>query len=150
MSVIPTVWIPVLYSVAMGVDAIAALVFGRLFDRRGLSVLMLASFISVFFAPFVFSRGIGLAVIGMVLWGVGMGSQESIMRAAVSEMVPREKRGTAFGVFNTGYGLAWFLGSALMGFLYDRRLILVIIFSMTVQVLAIPLFYLISRKDFSR
>ena len=148
MQVIPIPWIPVLYSVAMGVDAIAALIFGRWFDRRGLSVLMIVALFSSFFAPFVFSQSIGLAIIGMALWGIGMGSQESIMRAAVSDMVASEKRGTAFGVFNTGYGIAWFLGSALMGFLYDRSLILVIIFSMTAQALSIPLFYFISRKDF--
>ena len=146
-ALFPTAWIPVFYSVAMGVDALSALFFGRLFDRRGLSVLMTVSFISAFFAPFVFSHSFAGAIFGMALWGVGMGTQESIMRAAVSEMAPKEKRGTAFGIFNTGYGVAWFLGSALMGFLYDRSLFLVIIFSMSMQFLSIPLFWLISRKE---
>ena len=149
-GVIPIIWIPVLYSVAMGVDAVAALIFGRLFDRKGLSVLMIVSCISLFFAPFVFSQNLTYAVIGMALWGVGMGSQESIMRAAISDMVPREKRGTAFGVFNTGYGIAWFLGSALIGFLYDRSIPAVILFSVVTQALSIPLFFMISRKNFIR
>ncbi len=148
-SLFPEAWIPVFYSVAMGVDALAALFFGRWFDRRGLSVLMTAAFLAAFFAPLVFSHSVAGAIAGMALWGVGMGAQESVMRAAVSGMVSSEKRGTAFGVFNTGYGLAWFLGSVAMGFLYDHSLFLVIIFSMTTQLLSIPLFFLISRKEVS-
>ena len=60
-----------------------------------------------------------MALVGMALWGVGMGAQESIMRAAIAEMVPMDKRSTAYGIFNAGFGLFWFLGSALMGILYD-------------------------------
>ena len=29
------------------------------------------------------------------------------------------RRETAYGIFNTGYGIAWFLGSVRMGVLYD-------------------------------
>ncbi len=47
--------IPLLYALAMGVDAIAALIFGRWFDRIGLSSLMIAVLISAGFAPFVVS-----------------------------------------------------------------------------------------------
>ena len=148
-ALFPEAWIPIFYSVAMGVDGLAALIFGRWFDRRGLSVLAIVSFLSAFFAPLVFSHSIFGAILGMALWGIGMGSQESVMRAAVSGMAAPEKRGTAFGVFNTGYGLAWFCGSALMGFLYDRSLLLVIIFSVTAQLLSIPLI-LAASKDNTR
>ena len=144
---VPLAWIPMLYSVAMGVDAIAALVFGRWFDKKGMSVLAAVSLISCGFAPCVFAGRFDLAVAGMALWGIGMGAQESIMRAAVSDMVAKEKRGTAFGVFNTGYGLAWFAGSALMGFLYESSLGLLILFSVAAQAASIPLFLWVARKD---
>ncbi len=114
--------IPLLYALAMGVDGIAALIFGRLFDRFGIYSLIIAVIFSSLFAPLAFSGSLNLAVWGMVLWGIGMGAQESILKAAVAAMVPIEKRGSAFGVFNTGYGIAWFLGSVFMGFLYDRSL----------------------------
>lgn len=143
---IPVVWIPVFYSVAMGVDALSSLAFGRLYDRRGLSVLSLVSLLSAFFAVFVFSPGVGPAVAGMTLWGIGMGAQESVLRAAVSDMTPREKRGTAFGVFNAGYGLAWFAGSALMGFLYDRSIPALVAFSVVCQLMSVPVFYAVGRK----
>ncbi|KAB8314321.1 MFS transporter [Tolypothrix campylonemoides VB511288] len=138
--------IPLLYALAMGVDAIAALVFGRLFDRIGISILMVAAFLSSLFAPLVFLGNINLAVLGMVLWGVGMGAQESILKAAVAGMVPIEKRGSAFGIFNTGYGLSWFLGSALMGILYDKSINTLVFFSVTIQLAAIPILLLVNRR----
>ncbi len=53
-------------------------------------------------------------------------------------MVPANKRGTAYGIFNTGYGLFWFLGSSLMGFLYDSSIPTLVIFSVVVQLAAVP------------
>lgn len=139
--------IPLFYALAMGVDAIAALVFGRLFDRTGISILMVAALFSSLFAPLVFLGNTSLALWGMTLWGVGMGAQESILKAAVAGMVPIDKRGSAFGIFNTGYGLAWFLGSAFMGILYDRSLSALVIFSVMIQLAAIPILLVVNRRS---
>jgi MFS family permease len=147
VSSVPPFWISILYAIAMGVDAFSALLFGRLFDRKGFSVLILTSFISLFFAPLVFWGDFRWALAGMILWGIGMGAQESIMRAAVAEMVSKDKRGSAFGVFNAGYGLFWFLGSAVMGWLYDTSLRDLVFFSMAAQSLALPIL-LWARKEF--
>ncbi|MEM0343740.1 MAG: MFS transporter [Thermoplasmata archaeon] len=138
--------IPVLYAVAMGSDAIAALVFGRMFDKIGLAVLVLAVALSSFFAPCVFLGGFGFAILGVALWGVGMGAQESVMRAAVTNMVHADRRGTAFGVFNTCYGLAWFAGSAAMGVLYDFSILALVAFSVIVQLASLP-FLAIARRS---
>ena len=137
--------IPLLYALAMGVDAIAALLFGRWFDRIGLSSLMIAVLISAGFAPLVFLGNAPLVLVGMVLWGVGMGAQESILKAAVAGMVGADRRGAAYGIFNTGYGIAWFLGSAVMGVLYDRSMSLLIVFSVLIQLVSIPLLMLSQR-----
>ena len=72
--------IPILYAVAMGVEAIAAFVFGRLYDRIGLSTMMPVVGLLLFW-PRCFFVGFSLAILGMELWGIGMGAQESIMRA---------------------------------------------------------------------
>ncbi|MDW8268780.1 MAG: MFS transporter, partial [Anaerolineae bacterium] len=143
---VPGPWIPLLYAVAMGVDALAALLFGRWFDRVGLRILMLVALLSALFAPLVFLGGFAAALAGMALWGIGMGAQESILRAAVGNMVARERRGSAYGIFNTGYGLFWFLGSALMGVLYDVSLPGLIAFSMAAQLASIPLFFAVARR----
>lgn len=143
---IPSDWIPIFYSIAMAASGLGSLLFGRLFDRFGAVVLVLLTLISSLFAPFVFLGGFGLAVAGTALWGLGIGVQESIMAAVVAEMVPPQRRASAYGLFDTGYGVFWFLGSALMGFLYDHTLTGLIVFSMVAEIAAIPLFLTVSRR----
>ncbi len=86
-----------------------------------------------------------MSLFGMALWGVGMGAQESIMRAAIATMVPVEKRATAYGIFNTGYGIAWFLGSLLLGIFYDTSIYLLIALSMALQLASIPMLLKVKR-----
>jgi len=105
-----------------------------------------AALISSLFAPLVFLGNSNLALAGMTLWGIGMGAQESIMKAAVAGMVPMDKRGSAYGIFNTGYGLAWFLGSALMGILYDQSISFLVAFSVVMQLASIPVFFLAKQE----
>lgn len=140
------VWIPVFYSIAMGVNALSAPLFGFFYDRYGFIVLIIVSLISCFFAPLVFLGDFSLALVGTVLWGIGVGAQESLMRAIVAQMVPKERRGSAYGIFNTGYGVFWFLGSALMGILYDVSMAALIIFSVLIQLIAIPLLFIVMKK----
>jgi len=145
-AVVPEIWIPLSYAVAMGVDALAALVFGRLYDRIGISTLAIVGLVSAWFAPLTFLGGFWLALGGMALWGVGMGAQESIMRAAIAGMISPERRGSAYGIFNAGYGMIWFLGSALMGILYDVSLTALIAFSVVTQLASVPLFLLVKVR----
>ena len=146
VSIVSDDWIPIFYAIAMGVDALAALLFGRLFDRIGISILIVAALISSIFAPLVFFGGFYFALLGMVLWGVGMGAQESVMRAAIAGMVLMDRRGSAYGIFNTGYGIFWFLGSALMGILYDSSIHTLVVFSIISQLASIPLFLLVRKE----
>ncbi len=142
-DLIPATWIPLMYAVAMATDAVTALVFGRLYDRLGLRVLSLSITLSLFFAPLAFLGNMAVAFVGIVLWGIGLGAQESIMRAAVADLVPVEQRGTAYGLFNAAYGFAWFVGSAIIGLLYESTLWLAIAFSVLVQIAAIMTLQLI-------
>ncbi|TBR60651.1 MFS transporter [Mastigocladus laminosus UU774] len=140
--------IPLIYALAMGVDAIAALIFGRLFDRSGIFILILAVLISCLFAPLTFSGNTSFALTGMILWGIGMGAQESILKATIAGIVPKYKRASAYGIFSAGYGLAWFLGSTMMGVLYDWSITVLIGFSVISQLLAIPfLLWVKSQAD---
>lgn len=145
-AVVSAAMIPVFYAVAMGVDALAALVFGRLFDRIGVSAMILVAVLSALFAPFVFLGGFYTALVGMALWGVSMGAQESIMRAAVANMSSVERRGTAYGVFNTVYGVLWFAGSAVMGMLYDISITYLVAFSVVMQLSSIPLLVFVRKN----
>lgn len=144
---IPDTWIPLLYAAAMGIDAVAALIFGRLYDKAKIKALIGAVSLSAFFAPFAFLNSFICAVIGIILWGIGMGAQESILRAAIADIVPPERRGSAYGIFNAGYGLFWFLGSAFMGVLYDFSVPVLMVFSVAAQLAAVAVMVSVGRGD---
>jgi predicted MFS family arabinose efflux permease len=128
------------YAAAMGAAAITNLLFGRLFDRIGFSIAAIAFVAGAMFAPFVFLGQFWLVLTGMILWGVGMGAQNSLLKAMLSDVIPAAKRSTGFGLFYTAFGVAWFIGSAAMGFLYDRSLFTLIVFSVICQLAALPVF----------
>lgn len=140
------IWIPVFYMIAMGTSAVSAMVFGWIYDRIGSISLMISIPLSALFAPCVFYDGFVVALIGMILWGIGIGAQRSLLKAVVGDMISKSKRGTAYGIFNAAYGVAWFLGSWLMGILYDTSIHALIIFSVAAELCAIPFIYFVARK----
>ncbi len=133
-------WVPIAYAIAMAVSGTGSLVFGRLFDRFGIGVLIPLTLMSTLFAPLVFLGGFWPALMGAAVWGLGMGVHESIIPAAVAPMVPPQRRASAYGLFTAGYGVAWFLGSAVIGFLYDRSITATIVFCVVLELAAIPVF----------
>lgn len=138
--------LPLLYAGAMLVDAVAALVFGYLYDKKGIAVLVLSTVLSAPFAILVFAgKSIPAVLLGIALWGIGMGAQESILKAAVTTIVPKVSRATGYGIFECSFGVFWFLGSWLLGVLYDISIPAMILVSVIAQLAAIP-FYLASSK----
>lgn len=147
-GMLPDDFLPLIYAGAMFLDAVAALVFGWLFDKYGLRILMLSTLIAAPFAWFVFGGSSPWALfIGVGLWGIGMGAQESVLKAAVTSLVPKGNRSTGYGVFQTAFGICLFIGSWLMGILYDVSIPALIAFSVLTQLAAIPFFYFSGRKS---
>jgi MFS family permease len=145
-AVVPGVWIAVFYAVAMGVSGTGSLVFGRLYDRFGFPVLIILTLISALFAPLVFLGTFWPALIGAALWGLGMGVHESIIPAAVAPMVPTARRAYAFGLFTAGYGIAWFLGSAVIGILYDESIFAAVVFCVAIELAAVPVLFVVALR----
>lgn len=140
--------LPLLYAGAMLVDAVAAPFFGLLYDRKGVTALVWSTVLSAPFAIFVFAgRSVPAVLIGVALWGVGMGAQESILKAAVTSMVPKTSRATGYGVFECSFGVFWFLGSWLLGVLYDVSIPAMIAVSVAAQLAAIPLYLASARGE---
>lgn len=138
--------LPLLYAGAMLVDAIAALVFGHLYDKKGTRALVISTLLSAPFSLFIFGIKSEWAILfGLVLWGIGMGAQESILKAAVTSMVPKKNRASGYGIFECSFGIFWFLGSWLLGVLYSKSLPLMIGISILAQVLAIPFYLRVSK-----
>lgn len=134
--------LPLLYALAMLTDAASAFVFGWLYDRHARLSLVVSTLVAAPFAVFAFlGSDVTSVVTGVVLWGIGMGAQESILKAAAVTMVPKRSRATGYGIFECCFGAAWFLGSWLLGVLYDQSLVAMVIVSVAAQLLAAIVFW---------
>ncbi len=120
--------VPILYAVAMAVDALVAIFIGKGYDRLkrqlrhktgGVLILLIVPLLTAFVPLLTLSHSMSMLWIGMVLMGVVLGAHETVMRSAIADITPFSKRGIGFGIFNTVYGLSLLLGSLLMGWLYD-------------------------------
>jgi len=149
-AVVSAPLIPILYAVAMASDAAASLAVGRWYDRRGMIVLIIGVALAAVASPLVFLGNASAALAGMILWGIGMGTQESAMRAVVAGMTAPDRRATAFGILNAVFGVAWFAGSAILGILYDRSVFAVAVLSLALQLLAVPLLLFVMAKAMRR
>jgi len=129
----------------MGVDALAALVVGKTYDRVGLISLLAVPLLTLPIPFLAFSHNYSLVLIGMVLWGIVMGTQETIMRAAIADLTPVGRRGLAYGIFHTIYGASWFLGSYVMGLLCELSINYLVLFAVVMELISIPLFFLVRR-----
>jgi predicted MFS family arabinose efflux permease len=138
--------VPIFYAVAMASSAVAALGLGFLYDRYGLAVVIGGVIAAAAAAPLVFLGNATLAAIGMVLWGIGMAMEESVLSAVIARMTAPDRRATAFGVFNAVFGFAWFIGSATLGIVYDQSVLAVALLSLGLQILAVPPLILLARR----
>jgi hypothetical protein len=133
--------IPLLYAVAMAVNGLAALIFGRLFDRYGILVLVLGIFLSAVSLPLGFLGGPEAAIWSIICWASGLGAQDATLRSGIAQVVSMNKRGSAFGAFNGVYGVMWFLGSLTMGWLYSRSITGLVEFGIVAQLIAAVMFF---------
>lgn len=148
--------ITLIYSVAMIVDALTALIVGRLYDKLkeksgkkdgGILVLGAIPVVTLLLPFFGLTMSKSLIIVSMIIFGIIMGTHETIMRSAIADITPFDKRGTGYGVFNTGYGLALFLGATITGYLYDKNLSSVIlIMTVVCEIIAAIIFIKMKRE----
>ncbi len=143
---VSTQWIPIFYAVAMGISGAGSLIFGKLFDRRGLMILLPVTFVVAAYAPLVFFGGQWLALAGIVLWGLGTGIHESVMSAAIAKMVPPARRARAYGLFTAIFGISWFAGSIVLGALYDRSRVATVVVATAIQLCALLPLLIAARR----
>ena len=137
--------IPLLYAGAMGTVGASALLCGRLFDRFGIVVLAWGILISMLSLPLGFLGGSTGVVFAVACWGIGIGIQDASLRAGIAQVVSMNKRGSAFGAFNGVYGVMWFLGSLVMGWLYGKSLPALVGFGVGAQAVAAVWFFWLRR-----
>jgi len=145
-SVVPVAQIPILYAVAMGVDSVAALMVGKIYDKIGFKSLVIIPFLTLPIPFLVFSNQYYPVVVGIVLWGIVMAVHETIIRAAIADLIPTERRAFAYGIFNTIYGGAWFLSGIVVGVLYDISIAWISAYVVIIETAALCLF-IIAKKN---
>jgi hypothetical protein len=132
-------WIPVFLALSNGIS----LVLGKLFDRLGLPIVLISVFLSAGFSPLVFFGDFRLALVGILLWGIGYATQDTLLKALVATVLPEAQRNFAFGLYYGGYGVGWLIGS--VGLLYDQSRLALVTFAVAAQLLALPIFALAPR-----
>jgi MFS family permease len=138
--------IPLFYAAAMGLNGLAALIFGRLFDRFGIRILVLGILISMLSLPLGFLSGRNGAFAAVACWAIGLGAQQSILRAGIAQLTSMDRRGSAYGIFNAIYGVLWFVGSVTMGVLYDYSLAALVVFGIALQLFSAATFWWLHRR----
>lgn len=146
LGIVSAALIPVFYAIAMGVSGLGSLVFGRVFDRVGMRILIPLTISSAVALPLIWFGDFGMSLAGVALWGLGTGVQESLIPAAVATMVPRARRTSAYGIFTAGYGISLFFGSVIIGLLYAVSLASLIAFGVIAELAAIPVLLWVANR----
>jgi MFS family permease len=145
--VVPDAQIPIVYAVAMGAAALAALASGRAYDRLGLRALVVAPPLAAAVPFLSFSTSSALVWIGGAVWGAAMGVHQSTLRAAVADLVPAARRGAGYGTFTAVYGLAWLAGGTIIGALYAASISAATWFAVALQAAAVVAFLPLAVDD---
>jgi len=117
LSVGLTVFAYVLFNFTYAVFSLPA---GIISDRIGPRIVMAGGFL-LFAAVYILFGVVGKAIYMWVLfpvYGIYMALTEGIGKAYISQLVPSEKSGTAFGLYQTYIGICTFLASFIAGLLW--------------------------------
>src|SRR5262249_47362087 len=139
-GVVTGYWTPLFLAISTGFGVIASLALGKLFDRFGSSVVLVAVLATSVFSPLVFFGAFPLALVGILLWGLGYATQDTLLKALVATVLPERQRNFAFGLFYAGYGVGWLIGSVVTGLLYEYSLSSMFVFSLASHFSAFPIF----------
>ncbi|NUR16540.1 MAG: MFS transporter, partial [Dermatophilaceae bacterium] len=131
--------VPLVYAGAMAVEALAALGVGLVYDRRGGAVLYLVPVLVALVPPLALTGQLWVALVGVAVWGLATGVQDSTVKALVAEVVAAPRRATAYGVFAGVQGAFAIVGGLVAGWLYDRSLPALVVVVAVSQLVALAL-----------
>jgi MFS family permease len=149
-DLVPTAGVPLLYAAAMAAGAVAALATGEAYDRLGPTVLLALPFLVAAVPALVFTTTLGSVVVGVLVWGAAGGVQDSTVKALVADLVPRERRATAYGIFAGVQGAGALVGGIVVGALYERSLPTLVAVVAVLQFVALLLLVPVARRPAAR
>ncbi|WP_448811476.1 MFS transporter [Agromyces bauzanensis] len=144
-DLVPIAAVPLVYAAGMAAAAVGALVTGWAYDRIGTSVLLAVPLLTVFVPGLTLGGTVGIVVIGVLIWGLATGLQDSTVKALVADLVPAEQRGSAYGWFAVFQGLGALAGATVGGVLYADVPVLITIV-VVLQVVAGVLLVVVLRR----
>jgi MFS family permease len=139
-------WIPLFLALSTGAGVLASLALGKLYDRIGIWIVVASVCLTACFPPLVFLGGFWVALAGLLLWGIGYATQDTLLKALIASVLPEGRRNLAFGFFYLGYGGGWLAGSVTAGLLYERSRLALIVFAVAVLLASVPFFMAGARR----
>ena len=119
---VPVAMAPILWAVLNFVKAATGTYGGRLSDSLGRKPLIVGGWL--LYAAVYFAFGLAgapwQAWALFAIYGIFYGMTEGTEKALVADIVPRARRGSAFGWYNLAIGLAALPASLIFGFIWDR------------------------------
>ncbi len=147
--------IPLFYAIAMGIDGLAALIIGKIYDQMkekqkhdwaGIGTLLMIPALSLVIPFLCFTTVPWIVIVSIVIWGVVMAAHETIIKSAIADITPLKKRGTGYGILNVAYGFAMLMGGTAMGFLYERSLSALMLGVVFLELVSLPFFFAMKKE----
>ena len=141
-------FIPVLYAGIQLVDAPLALITGIIYDKIGLKTLFLPFLTTIIIAPLVMRGDFISIIIGAALFGLVLGTKESVYRAAIADLSTPEVRATAYGILNTAVGVGSLIAGIVYGFMIDVGAgpLTAAYYSASIGIASLVLLFLVAKK----
>lgn len=114
---LPLLWMALHFS-----KVVSSLIGGDLSDRIGRKTVIIAGWLiyAVVYAGFAFVSAPWQCWLLFIIYGTYFGLTEGVEKAFVADMVPEEKRGTAYGLYNLAFGITVFPASLLFGLAWNQ------------------------------
>ncbi|HEX3102504.1 MAG TPA: MFS transporter [Pyrinomonadaceae bacterium] len=115
--ILPLLWMTLSIS-----KVVFSLIGGDLSDRVGRKVLIAMGWLvyAAVYVGFAFASEPWHAWVLFIIYGSYFGLTEGVEKAFVADMVPEDKRGTAYGLYNLAFGITVFPASLLFGLAWNQ------------------------------
>jgi len=116
-SGISPVLLPLLWMTLHLSKVVSSLIGGDLSDRLGRKTMIITGWLiyALVYAGFAFVDSAWQTWALFIIYGAYFGLTEGVEKAFVADMVPENKRGTAYGLYNLAFGITVFPASLLFG-----------------------------------
>ena len=117
VAVLPILWMLLHFS-----KVVSSLIFGELSDKVGRKTLIFSGWIvyALVYAGFAFANQAWQAWVLFLIYGAYFGLTEGVEKALVADLVPKGKRGTAYGFYNLAFSITVFPASLVFGALWSN------------------------------